>query len=111
MNYLLEKRGIKEEYKKRVKIVLLGREGYLTDEISVMVNIHPKSVRKWIKRFNEKGMEGLMDKPRGGAPCRFTEKQREEIIKISLSDPRDLGLPFTNWSSKKNKKIHNREEK
>lgn len=101
MYEILERRDVPSAYKKRVKIILLSDEGYCATDICPMVNIHPKTVRKWIKRFNEKGLDGLLDKPRGGAPRIFTDKQRKEIIKIALSHPKDLGLPFTNWSLSK----------
>lgn len=101
MYEILERRDVPEVYKKRIKIILLSDEGYCATDICPMVDIHPKTIRKWIKRFNEKGLKGLLDKPRGGAPRVFTDEQKKEIIKIALSHPKDLNLPFTNWSLSK----------
>jgi putative transposase len=48
---------------------------------------------KWYKRYNEKGLEGLRDKPRSGRPT-FVEE--EDIIKIK----QELASSNTGWSTK-----------
>jgi transposase len=41
------------------------------------------------------------DPYRGGRPQTFTLPKRQEIKRIALSDPQDLGLPFATWSLSK----------
>ena len=46
----------------RAKIILLKDEGYTVPEIRVATNHHDTNIRKWIHRFNEKGIEGIISK-------------------------------------------------
>ncbi len=98
---LLDSKDVQEEYKRRLKIILFSAEGWSAPDITPKVNLHPFTVRKWIKVYNQRGLSGLLRKPKGGAPPTFTKEQRQKIIKIALSRPCDLGLPFTNWSLSK----------
>src|SRR5207253_6084504 len=57
-----------------------------------------RTVRRWIYRFNEAGVEGLHDQSREGRPPTYTEEQRSEVVAASLTDPQSLGLPFGSWT-------------
>ena len=41
----------------RAKIILLKDEGHTVPEIRVATNHHYVNIRKWIHRFNEKGID------------------------------------------------------
>ena len=47
------------QVRKRAKAVLLSAEGYSANEMVPLVNLTAKSIRKWLRRFNEEGVEGL----------------------------------------------------
>ena len=47
------------QVRKRAKAVLLSSEGYSANEMVLMVNLTAKSIRKWLRRFNEEGVDGL----------------------------------------------------
>jgi transposase len=52
-----------EESSYRAKIILLKDEGYTVPEIRKMAtNHHDINIRKWIHRFNEKGIEGIISR-------------------------------------------------
>ena len=44
----------------RAKIILLKDEGYTVPEIRRVINHHDNNIRKWIHRFDEKGIDGIM---------------------------------------------------
>lgn len=46
----------------RAKIILLKDEGYTVPQIRKITNHHDNNIRKWIHRFNEKGIDGIMPK-------------------------------------------------
>ena len=46
----------------RAKIILLKDEGYTIPQIRMMTNHHDHNIRKWIHRFNEKGIDGIISK-------------------------------------------------
>lgn len=86
------------ELKRRARLILLSSQGYRIPEIGPMLNAHPANLRKWIHRFNEEGCAGLTTKRSGGPKPRFSERQKEQIVALAQSRPRDLGLPFTRWT-------------
>jgi transposase len=82
----------------RAQIVLLSSQGYNSIEISSMVGRHPASVRKWIRRFNDRGMSCLTDAPSPGRKRSFSDEQVQKMVDIALTKPRSLGQPFSRWS-------------
>ena len=46
----------------RTKIILLIDDGYTVPEIRKITNHHDNNIRKWIHRFDEKGIEGIISK-------------------------------------------------
>ena len=53
---------------------------------------------KWVQRFNEQGIAGLVDKPRSGRRRTHTEKTRGALLDLVLQKPRTLGYPFELWT-------------
>lgn len=82
----------------RAQIVWLSSQGWWAPEIADHLRVNPATVRRWLKRFNEKGLPGLEDRPRSGCPPTYTPEQVAEVIAASLTDPRELGLPFGTWT-------------
>jgi len=90
--------GEDEEMKRRAELILLSSDGYRIPEIGPMLDAHPANLRKWIHRFNEDGIEGLVTQRSGGPKPLFSDSQKDKIIALAQSRPRDLGLPFTRWT-------------
>lgn len=82
----------------RAKIIRLSREGLKVPAVAGELDIVPKTVRIWLKRFNERGMDGLEDKPRPGRAPTYTPEEVGELIAAALTNPQDLGLPFGSWT-------------
>ena len=82
----------------RARIVWLSGEGERVPAIARELRIGEDTVRLWIKRFNEFGLEGLVDLPRSGKPPTYTPEQVGEVIAASLTNPRVLDLPFASWT-------------
>ena len=60
----------------RAKIVLLAAEGLSNDIIAARLDTPRQIVSKWRKRFFESRLPGLDELPRGGAPARFSPRNR-----------------------------------
>jgi len=52
------------------------------------------TVRFWLKRFNERGLQGLQEDMRPGRPPTYTAEERSAVIEAALSRPAELGPPF-----------------
>ena len=85
----------------RAKIILLSSEGYTVPEIREMTNRHDGNIRKWIHRFNDNGIEGITPVRRSVNNIRITKEQRVKIVEIARTEPRELGMKFSNWSLRK----------
>lgn len=79
-------------------MVWYSSQGLLAPAVAERLNVHPETVRDWLKRFNVNGLEGLMDKPRAGRPATYTPEEVGEIIAAALTNPQVLGLPFGSWT-------------
>jgi transposase len=53
---------------------------------------------KWVQRYNERGLTGLLDKPRSGRKRTHAEKTRSALLDLVLQKPRTLGYPFELWT-------------
>jgi transposase len=82
----------------RARIVWLAHQGESVAAIAEALAISPATVRMWLHRFNRQGVAGLADRPRAGRPPAYTPEQVGEVIAASLTDPRELGLPFAAWT-------------
>jgi len=51
------------------------------------LNCHPRTVYRWLHRFNHGGIDDLGDLPRSGRPPRLSERERGQIIALARSDP------------------------
>ena len=56
----------------RARIVLLAWEKKAVSQIARLVGVSRETVRKWINRYREDGVDGLRDKARAGRPPKFT---------------------------------------
>lgn len=55
----------------RAKLVLYAAVGLSNVEIAARLDMSPKNVGRWRRRFSEERLEGLRDRERAGRPRRF----------------------------------------
>ena len=67
------------DWSQRARIILLSAASKTVPDISAEVRLHPINVRKWIHRFNMRGLAGLRSGKSPGRPPVFSETQRQEI--------------------------------
>ena len=82
----------------RARMLWHAHQGKSVPTIAADLDLHPKTVRQWIKRFNTAGLEGLADQPRSGRPVTYPPEQVAEVIATALTDPQTLGQPFASWT-------------
>lgn len=81
----------------RSRIILGCAAGHSNSELARRLGVTNATVGKWRARFVSKGLEGLLDEPRSGAPRSISDEQVEAVIVKTLeSTPADA----THWSTR-----------
>jgi transposase len=82
----------------RATILHLAAEGQTVPQIAEAMGLNEKTVRKWLKRFEQDGLAGLEDAPRSGAPSRYTAENKARVLQAARTRPSELGLPYGSWT-------------
>jgi transposase len=77
--------------------VLLAADGLTNNAVAERVGVNQATVVKWRKRFLERGVDGLVDEPRPGAPRKISDADVEEVIVRTLEDK---PIDATHWSTR-----------
>lgn len=83
---------------KRAQVVLSSAQGFTPPRIAENVLMSEDYVRDILKAFNEAGFAALKPKWGPGRPPKFTDGQRKALVDLATSRPRDLDLPYQEWS-------------
>jgi transposase len=83
---------------KRAQVILASAQGASPPKISIIALMSEDYIRSLIHAFNQHGMAMLKPKWGPGRPPRFTEADRKKLVDLALSRPRDMGLPYAQWS-------------
>ena len=84
----------------RAQIILLAAEKrYMAAEIAGIVRTDEQTVRRWLKRYQDQGIDGLSDVPRPGGPRKVTDDYLEKLLAAVQCIPAELGLSFPTWTA------------
>lgn len=72
----------------RARIVLGSAAGSSDAALAEELDSTRATVGKWRRRFLDRGMEGLLDEPRSGAPRRIGDAEVEFVVRETLESPR-----------------------
>lgn len=95
---LAHSRTAEARLRDRARICWLSHQGQPVATIKAVMGVADGTVRLWITRFNDGGLDGLHDRRRGGRPATYAPEQVGELIAASLTNPDELGLPFGSWT-------------
>ena len=73
-------------------------EGWNPQTVAAFYDVTRQTLRNWITSFNERGIDGLIDKPRTGAPRKITSKQSDTYENL-LKNPQLADV--THWTGVK----------
>jgi transposase len=71
----------------RARMITLSWDGAQVGQVAAQLGCHPRTVYRWLHRFNAGGIDGLGDLPRSGRPRRLSELDRGRVIALVASDP------------------------
>ncbi len=82
----------------RIHIVWMSAMGSSARSVAAEVGVSEHTVRLWINRFREAGVEGLRDLPRPGAPRIHGEDVVATICATAARPPVEHGLSQRRWT-------------
>jgi transposase len=94
----MSRRAKHESSRQRAAVLLASNVRMAVPQIAEMWRTDPSWVRKVIHEFNERGMDSLRPRYRGGRPRRITTDQRQRIVSVAGARPDSQGIPLTRWS-------------
>ncbi len=65
---------------KRAEAVLLSARGYSMDEISTITDCHRLSVSHWLSNWDERGIDGLLEREGRGRKRLLTEAEESQVM-------------------------------
>lgn len=72
---------------RRLLAIALALEGKSRTEAAEAAGMDRQTLRDWVHRYNEEGIEGLSDRPRPGRPSRLSEAQKAELADLVEEGP------------------------
>jgi len=81
----------------RARIVLASADGESNAQIAARLRLTPQTVGKWRGRYVSRGIDGLMDEPRPGAPRTVGDDEVERVLTLTLETVPD---DATHWSTR-----------
>ncbi len=94
------RRSDESRYDHRLHAVLLVAQGMRCPEVARLLGDATRTVEYWVRRFEQKGLAGLVEGDRPGRPRRLNAEQIEEINTVLRQTPREVGLTGTLWDGK-----------
>lgn len=84
---------------KRAQIVWLSHLGKSVNEITDLLDISPETVREWLRRYEERGLDGLRDEERPGRPLLATPLYVSTLLAWVPRSPEKAGYPVQGWTA------------
>jgi transposase len=86
-----------QQLAQRARIVLACADGASNTEVAARLGLTVQTVGKWRRRFLQRGLDGLADQPRPGAPRKVTDAEVEAVVTRALETKPKAA---THWSTR-----------
>lgn len=87
------------EHMRMLAVRRVIEDGEAPSEVIESLGLNRTSIYRWLRRYEDKGLEGLVEKIAQGPEPKLDEKQRQQVKRWILGkDPRQYGFDFGLWS-------------
>lgn len=83
----------------RIQMVLLSNQGRSPTEISKITQQSDDTVRRWLRRFEEEGLKGLVEHPHPGRPAQVTPAVEQFLVECIQKSPREFRIGRPTWTT------------
>jgi transposase len=73
----------------RIQAIALAKQGFTCPKIVQMTGYPRRTVQRWIARYNQAGIKGLIDKPRTGRPTKLSVDKQQQFCQRLDAGPSD----------------------
>ena len=73
----------------RIQAVAMAKQGFSCPQIVEMTGYSRRAVQRWIARYNQASIKGLINKPRTGCPTRLSVDKQEQFCQRVDAGPCD----------------------
>ena len=73
-------------------------QGQRLQTVSDTLHFTYSALRKWVYRFADQGVHGLVDRPRSGRPPKVTCELEQHLNRLIDQDPLEHGSLHSQWS-------------
>ena len=79
---------------RRILAIASALDGMSREDAARSAGMDRQTLRDWVIRYNEHGLDGLVDRPRDGRPPKLDAEEKAELYRIVLAgpDPETSGL-------------------
>ena len=105
LEHLVRTHSTPQQLALRARMVLYAADGVGVRETARQLDVWPKTVRYWRKRWRQVANgrsvpERLADAPRSGAPATYTPEQICAVIAMTCEKPSESERPISHWSQR-----------
>lgn len=93
-------RSEESRYDHRLHGILLITHGLNCYDVADILGQDPRTVERWVQRFENRGFAGLHEGEREGRPRRLSDAQWEAVNRDLRRNPREFGYTQNLWDGK-----------
>jgi transposase len=93
-------RSEESRYDHRLHGILLITQGLTCHEVGDILGQDPRTVERWVQRFEKTGFSGLREGEREGRPRRLSDSQWEAVNRDLRRNPRKFGHAQNLWDGR-----------
>lgn len=75
------------------------RSGYTQTEVAQFLDVHLRTVQRWMQAYRKSGWSGLKAQPIPGRPRRLSAAQERQVLSWFRRSPRSFGFPTELWTA------------
>jgi len=93
-------RSGESRYDHRLHGILLVSHGISCSQVAAWLGQDPRTIQRWVKRFESKGFAGLQEGERSGRASKISEGKWEALEHELRRHPREFGYTQNLWDGK-----------
>lgn len=87
----------------RIRLLALHRllDGFSVAEVAEFLEVAPRSVRRWLRIFQQRGEAGLLGTPQTGRPQKLSHTQEKILLRWLREPATEHGFPTELWTGRR----------